>query len=328
MKITSLLSIATILLATSLGYSQNPDKYSEYVKEAYSLYDSKDYQQSAAKFKAAFDELDGKAYATDRYNAACSYALANDSENAFYHLFYLAEKISDKYKDLDHITNDADLNSLHSDDRWNKLIAAVEANKKEYEKDLDLPLVAQLDSIFQLDQTYRQQLREIESQYGRESDEIKAHWELIHETDSINLIAIKKILDERGWLGPNIVGNQGNSTLFLVIQHSDPETQQKYLPMMREAVKAGNARGSSLALLEDRVALGQGKRQIYGSQIGRDQETGEYYVLPLLEPERVNERRAEVGLGDIEAYIFNWGMKWDLDKHIERTKQIESEKGQ
>ena len=84
---------------------------------------------------------------------------------------------------------------------------------------------------------------------------MKAHWRLINEKDSINLIKIKKILDERGWLGADIIGGQGNSTLFLVIQHSDLETQLKYLPMMREAVKNGNANAISLAILEDRVAL-------------------------------------------------------------------------
>jgi hypothetical protein len=64
-------------------------------------------------------------------------------------------------------------------------------------------------------------------------------------------------LDKYGWLGADVVGGQGNSTLFLVIQHSDQATQEKYLPMMREAVKNGKAQGSSLALLEDRAALGQ-----------------------------------------------------------------------
>ena len=42
--------------------------------------------------------------------------------------------------------------------------------------------------------------------------------------------------------------------------------------MMRKAVKEGLARATSLALLEDRVALGKGELQIYGSQIGTDQE--------------------------------------------------------
>ena len=95
---------------------------------------------------------------------------------------------------------------------------------------------------------------------------------------------------------------------------------------MREAVKEGNARGRSLALLEDRVALRQGERQIYGSQIGRDQKTEEYFVAPLIDPENVDKRRAEVGLGTLAEYVNYWGMTWDIEKHKERTKKIESEK--
>jgi hypothetical protein len=115
-------------------------------------------------------------------------------------------------------------------------------------------------------------------------------------------------------------------TLFLVIQHSPIEIQQKYLPMMREAVKNNNAQPSSLALLEDRVALRTGKRQIYGSQINRNQETGEFYVSPIENPEKVDERRAEVGLGNLQEYISNWNIIWDVEKHKEMTIQLDTEK--
>ncbi len=326
MKIKTLLSIAIALLFCSLVYGQTPNKYGEFVKEAYSLYQAKDFKQSAEMYKKAFDELDGKAYPNDRYNAACSYALSGDQENSFYHLFYLAENPKILYKNLDHISADEDLASLHANQEWTKLIGTVKANKEEYEKDLDKPLVATLETIYEEDQKYRQEINTIEEKYGWESDEMKAHWKIISEKDSINLIKVKEILDERGWLGPKIIGNQGNATLFLVIQHSDQATQEKYLPMMREAVKLGNARASSLALLEDRVALGKGERQIYGSQVGRDEDTGEHYVSPLIEPEKVNERRAKVGLGTIENYISHWDMTWDLEKHKERTKKIEAAK--
>ena len=90
---------------------------------------------------------------------------------------------------------------------------------------------------------------------------------------------------------------------------------------MRDAVKNGKANSSSLALLEDRVALRKGGKQIYGSQIGRDQETGEYFVSPLIDPENVDKRRAEVGLGPIADYISNWNMTWDVKKHIERSEK-------
>jgi hypothetical protein len=41
--------------------------------------------------------------------------------------------------------------------------------------------------------------------------------------------------------------------LFLVIQHSDSTTQEKYLPLLKQAVKDNRAFGHDLALLEDRV---------------------------------------------------------------------------
>lgn len=318
-KFSSLLLL--LFLIVSVGYGQNRDNYIAYVQMADSLYDAKDYLASAAKYKAAFDELDGKAMPNDRYNAACSYALAKDVENAFYHLTYLADHPKVKYNNLGHISTDPDLNILHDDDRWEKLLATVKANKEEYEKDLDKPLVALLDTIYMSDQGLRREIGEVEEQYGRNSNEMKAHWDKIRYADSVNLIKVKEILDARGWLGSNVVGGKGNTTLFLVIQHSDQETQEKYLPMMREAVKNGNARGSSLALLEDRVALGKGEKQVYGSQIGRDEDTGEYYVLPMIEPEKVNERRASVGLSPIENYLTNWNFEWDVEKHKARNKE-------
>jgi hypothetical protein len=326
MKTRILATVIGLLISTFTFGQKDMTKYKAFIKTADSLYNVKDYSNSAIAYQNAFDSNEGKAYSRDRYNAACTFALAGDSKKAFFHLFYSAEHPKIKYKNYNHITTDSDLNSLHKSEQWKKLIKIVKANKDEAEKNLDKSLVTILDSIYTEDQSYRRQIGDIEEKYGRDSKEMKAHWKLINEKDSINLIKIKKILDERGWLGAEIIGGQGNSTLFLVIQHSDLETQLKYLPMMREAVKKGNANASSLALLEDRVALRQGKRQIYGSQIGRDQETGEYFVSPLIDPENVDKRRAEVGLGTLADYVNHWGMTWDIKKHIERTKKIEAEK--
>ena len=101
------------------------------------------------------------------------------------------------------------------------------------------------------------------------------------------------------------------------------ETQVQYLPMMREAVKNGKAKGSSLALLVDRVALRQGKRQIYGSQIARDQDSPVYYVSPLEDPDNVDKRRAEVGLGPLSEYVSRWQIKWDVEQYKKDLLKME-----
>lgn len=193
---------------------------------------------------------------------------------------------------------------------------------------LNKQLVALLDTIYVEDQKNRniqfmEQTIAIAKKYGRESKELKDYVRIIEDQDSINLIKVEKILNEHGWLGADIVGVQGNYTLFLVIQHSHLETQEKYLPIMREAVQKGNAKAQDLAFLEDRVALKKGERQIYGSQIGPDPETNEWVVRPLIDPDNVDKRRAEVGLGPLQDYISEHGMTWNVEEYKKQLPEME-----
>jgi hypothetical protein len=198
--------------------------------------------------------------------------------------------------------------SSGTDIRWENASTSI--------TDTNKILVALLDTVFTEDQTYRRKLKEIEDKFGRSSIEYKNQWEIIKNKDAANLIKVTAILDEYGWLSQDIVGKKGNLTIFLVIQHSDRKTQEKYLPMMKNAVKYGHASASNLALLEDRVALGQGKKQIYGSQIGRNKITGKYYILPLEDPENVDKRRAEIGLAPLQEYVKQWKIIWSLEQYV------------
>lgn len=291
------------------AFAQDQLRYDALIREAYALYEQRQFEASAARYSAAFEVLGWKGYPADRYNAACSWALAGATDSAYFCLMRLVTK--QDYSNLEQITADPDLVSLHRDPRWGTLIDGVEANRARLTKNLDRPLAALLDSIRAEDQGLRHRTDAVEEEYGRDSEEMKAHWRAMREKDSTNLIVVSRILDERGWLGEEVVGRSGNSTLFLVIQHADLPVQEKYLPMMRAAVKKGNARSSDLALLEDRVLMRKGRRQIYGSQIGRDPETGAFYLHPLDDPEHVDDRRAAMGLEPLADYLLNWGMEWD-----------------
>ena len=318
-KVQKTIIVAVLgILSINISFGQNRNEYSELVSEAWELYKNKEYLKSGLKYSEAFVAFGNTGYLEDRYDAACSWALANRPDSSFIQLFKISE--DGNFSDLQHITTDSDLNSLHGDERWSIVIDIIKTNRKNF----DEQLVLVLDTIYQKDQGYRIKADEIIEEYGYKSDQYFDFVYKIRESDSINLVKVRKILDERGWLGPDIVGNQGNLTLFLVIQHSYPETQEKYLPMMREAVRKGNAHPSHLALLEDRVALGKGEKQIYGSQIGQNQETGEYYVLPLIYPDSVDKRREAVGLGPIQDYIYMWGMTWDIEEYKNKLPEYEA----
>ncbi len=225
-------------------------------------------------------------------------------------------------------TNNKPISDAGNDKTKEQVKKIAEENKDKAQTDLNEQLVQQLDSIFEDDQKYRMQVNAIEKKYGWESKEMKENWKAIIEKDSVNLRKVKIILDNNGWLGEDIVGEKGSAALFLVIQHSNLATQEQYLPMMRDAVKNGKASGSRLAMLEDRVALRQGKKQIYGSQISRDEETKLFYVLPLEDPENVDKRRAEVGLQPIADYVKEWQIKWDVEQYKKDLAKIEAREKQ
>jgi hypothetical protein len=297
----------------SLKAQTPPKEYYDFVSKAEKFYEAKEYKNSALSYSEAFKTLGWKGIPNDRYNAACSFALANMLDSAFFQLDVIVNKSN--YTNLNQITSDEDLINLQNDKRWETLISIIKINKEKKEKNLNTALVKELEIIFERDQKPRNDIKNIETQFGTQSPELKAHWKMIQQYDSINLINVVSILDRYGWLGPDVIGEQGNSTLFLVIQHSDIKTQEKYLPMMREAVKKGNARASSLALLEDRILLRTGKNQIYGSQIGTDNKTNTNYVLPLDDPDNVDQRRAAVGLQPLADYISHWNLTWDVEAY-------------
>ena len=173
-------------------------------------------------------------------------------------------------------------------------------------------LSSELAGILAEDQKLRQTLSYVEEKFGIQSKEKKELVKAINTQDSINRIKVTFILDNYGWLGIDEVGESGNSSLFLVIQHSGLKTQEKYLPMMRDAMKSGKALGSDLAFLEDRVALRQGGKQIYGTQLYRNNETGKFYFAPIADEWNVNERRKEVGLGPIEDRAREFGFEYKI----------------
>jgi len=311
------LKFLTLLLFTcSFAFGQD---YTSILAEADRLYNSKEYEKSVSKYKEAFKIEQKKA--GDLYNAGCSASLLGDKKLAFE---WLNLAFKNGWTNTKHLKTDTDLTALHDSKKWNKLLTAMQKEVDKKEANYDKPLQAKLLAIFDDDQVIRQQFISAQKEFGYQSKQVDSLGKIMSYKDSINLIKVTEILDKNGWVGTDKIGGQANQTLFLVMQHSDLKTQQKYLPMLREAVKNKNANGSALALLEDRVGLGEGKRQVYGSQIGRDNETQKHYVLPLDDPDNVDKRRAEVGLGPLADYVKRWDIIWNVEEYKKLLPEIEA----
>lgn len=176
------------------------------------------------------------------------------------------------------------------------------------------PLMDELEMVYRNDQFSRSKLMDMIRTSGVSSipDSLRRQ---IHYQDSLNQIIVVGILDKMGWQGPQDVGMNGSMALFLVIQHADLATQEKYLPMIRQAEKDGKVLSSSLALLEDRVAMRHKQPQIYGSQIFSDTATRKMYVYPVIDPDHLDERRKSMGLQPMADYVQNFNLTWDLEAY-------------
>lgn len=288
--------------------------YRNLTKEARELYNHKEYLKSGIIYSDAFKCAGDSILTFDRVAAASSWTQAGLPDSAFNQLFKVSQDSTFIYYNY-LIVHQPDLIPLHFDGRWKSIIQRIKDNFLKKEIQVDINLINILDSVYQIDQLYQQKYVVIQNKFGSQSDEFKSFRSEMQKQYQQNLTKVSKIIDEQGWPGINKIGHEGNLALFLVIQHSNLDTQIKYLPLMREAVKNGNASPANLALLEDRVAVKQGKKQIYGTQIETDEKTGKSWLAPLNDPDNVDTRRKEIGLEKLSDYLSTFGIKWDLEEY-------------
>ncbi len=94
--------------------------------------------------------------------------------------------------------------------------------------------------------------------------------------------------------------------IWLIIQHNGAEYRKRYIDYFIEANEEGAIDAGSIALMQDRILMDDGKPQIYGSQV----LNGELYNLRSAST--VDKRRASVGLGPLKEYLEKLGVSFDV----------------
>ena len=298
-----------LIFATPLA-GQNPD-YIAFVQQADSLFQRGKPAASASAFSRAFEALGWRGYPGDRFTAAKAWALAGVADSAFFQLQRLLDKTDFLDKD-DLWMLEPSFESLQNDLRWKRLTTQWHLKQERLERVRANPVSIELEKIHYLDQYFRQNRDSVIALHGLKSPEMKDWMHRWATQDSFNYLKVNEILEKYGWLGPDEVSELASTTLWLVIQHADFNlpAQEKWLPVMRDAVRAGKAKPGNLAYLEDRVLKNQGKPQRYGSQLYDDPVTGEFVLYPVEDPANINARRKSMELGPIQAYLDQTGAQW------------------
>lgn len=146
---------------------------------------------------------------------------------------------------------------------------------------------------------------------ARASDEFVAAVKSQDEIDARNIARLEEIIKQHGWPGRTLVGEEASMAAFHILQHSNLTRQEKYLPLLKKAARKGDARPADVAMLEDRVLVGKGKKQLYGTQVRSGPDTGGKLVLAPIEDEKhVDKRRASVGLMPLKEYLRHFGIEY------------------
>jgi len=198
-------------------------------------------------------------------------------------------------------------------------------NKQTADPIVEVDLVSLLDTVWSMEQTPIRMRDSLMKIYGTESELVQIQQDLYKKNHAVNEKKIIEMLDKQGWPNNEIIGERGNLTICNVIQHSEIEVRQKYLPMMKVAVREKKLEPRFLARAEDRLATDKGELQIYGGQVKFYPETKTFDVWPIFDPEHVDERRAEIGLGPIAEFLGSdrFQLEWNIEDQIKRTKEFE-----
>ncbi len=186
---------------------------------------------------------------------------------------------------------------------WEQVIERSKKERALIESAFNFKAIAALDSIYFRDQALRNQISEIEKTEGNHSKAMDSIWLQLNKSDAENLKVVEDLISKYGWLKRSSIGYRGEMTLFLVIQHAPLLVQKKYFPFMQAAVKKEEASAINLAYLEDRILVSEGKKQLYGTQLQRNDKTGKYELAPTQDEKNLNIRRAKIGLEPIEVYL-------------------------
>jgi Family of unknown function (DUF6624) len=119
--------------------------------------------------------------------------------------------------------------------------------------------------------------------------------------DAKNRPEVLRIFDKYGWVRNSLAGKDAAHNFWLLVQHQPPEIQRRLLPALKKAAKSGDAAMTDYAYLYDRVQVGRGKPQHWGTQINC--EVGKPVLAPVDDPTGLDARRKKLFMQPVREYL-------------------------
>jgi len=139
----------------------------------------------------------------------------------------------------------------------------------------------------------------------------EVRWETVASADVDHSIGLERCVTKLGWRALFDGDRSVSDDAWLIVQHSNrrPEFQKRCLT---EWKSTGLLPDWQVAFLEDRVALAEGRPQVFGSQVQRRPDgTWRLWPTTARSETELDSIRRDAGLPPIGAYFESvTGQKW------------------
>jgi hypothetical protein len=120
-----------------------------------------------------------------------------------------------------------------------------------------------------------------------------------------NAKRLNEIIQQHGWPGKSMVGEDAAHAAWLILQHAiaHPQLQRRCFPLLIKQVEAGEITPVEMAMFEDRIRCFEGRPQRFGTQFDWDEQL---LMSPLKmdDAKLVDERRKQIGLRPMHEEII------------------------
>jgi len=143
----------------------------------------------------------------------------------------------------------------------------------------------------------------VRAQLSTEGALFKGYHPVMEVVHLENAEALRRIVQEHGWPGTDLVGEEGAEAAWLVLQHSigSPALMRDCRALIEPECRSGRTPCWQLAYLDDRIRVFEGKPQRYGTQFELKPNGPE--INELEDPSQVDQWRKDVGLGPLSEVL-------------------------
>ena len=253
-----------------------------------SFYQNNDFLNAAINFEKYLLHETDASIDHDYILLAHSYYKSGNEEKAIWALSFLVKAFI--YSECQEIQLYFRNTTLEKNEQYIELLKKCDCNRIGKSREFRPEVAGLLDSIYIGDQVGRS----IVSNPG-------LPFRFIENTSSLHLI--DSIYQKYGWLSKSEVGPNASMAQFMVIQHSNLESQLKREDRIKDAVQKCLIEPEVYALLLDRISVQKGEKQLYGTQKMYDSTLKKYTYMPVKDEKNLNQRRLDFGLLPIETYL-------------------------